>query len=279
MAESKAPAYENDQYWNQRLEREFSLAGVGHTGVGLAFNGWAYQVRRRVLCRTLRQQGLNIAGARVLELGFGTGFYLNLWRELGAAHVSGFDITEIAVEAARKRFGAAGWNFARADVGAPLPLNGKAGTFDLATAFDVLFHLVEDQNWNGALDNLASALKPGGHALIFDKYQSVENSLSHVRRRTLKTYCDALAARKLEVLAIHPIFFFMNSPGGLAGPGRLFFKTTWSLAKLPYKAGRYIGLGDVLGGAMGAALYWPELLLGRILPTGPSTKLLIARKK
>ena len=270
--------YENDQYWNQRLQREFSLSGVGHSGVGLAFNGWAYRVRRAVLLRALRQQGLKIAGARILELGFGTGYYLDLWKKLGAAHVTGFDITEIAVQAAREKFGAAGWRFAKADIGAPLPLGEAAGTFDLVTAFDVLFHLVEEQNWNGALDNLAAALKPGGHALLFDKYQSVENAIGHVRRRTLKTYRAALVSRNLEVLALHPIFFLMNSPTGLSGLGKLVFKTSWSLVKLPYKAGRHIGLGELCGGAMGAALFLPELLLGRACATGPSTKLLIARK-
>ena len=279
MAQSTdKPVYDNDQYWNQRLRREFSLAGVGHTGVGLAFNGWAYRVRRAVLRRALREQGIKIAGARILELGFGTGYYLDFWKKLGAGHITGFDITDIAVQAARERFNTTPWRFEKADIGAPLPLGDSAGTFDLVTAFDILFHLVEDQNWNGALDNIARALKPGGHALLFDKYQSVENALSHVRRRTLKTYRAALAARNLEVLALRPIFFLMNSPTDLSGPGKLLFKTSWSVVKLPYKAGRHIGLGELFGGAMGAALYLPELLLAHAFSSGPSTKLLVARK-
>ncbi|HEY3323803.1 MAG TPA: class I SAM-dependent methyltransferase [Planctomycetota bacterium] len=276
------PVYENDRYWTQRLEREFNLAGVGHAGVGLAFNRWAYRVRRCVLKRALDAHQVQIGGARILELGFGTGFYLDLWRELGAAHVLGFDITEIAVKAARERFGHLGtppWQFEKADIGAPLPLGDAAGACDLATAFDVLFHLVEDKNWNGALDNIAAALKPGGHALIFDKYQAVENAISHVRRRTLDTYRKALEARGLEVVEIRPIFFFMNSPTDLSGVSKFAFKSSWSLIKLPYKLGKHIGLGEVLGGAMGAGLFLPELMLNKTLTNGPSTKLLIARKR
>src|SRR5258706_11083869 len=87
------PAYENDRYWTKRLEKDFSLAGVGHAGVGLAFNRWAYRIRRAVLLRTLRSDKVPVNGARILELGFGTGFYLDLWRELKAAHVTGIDIT------------------------------------------------------------------------------------------------------------------------------------------------------------------------------------------
>src|SRR5947208_7097745 len=98
------PVYENDRYWTKRLEQDFSLAGVGHAAVGLAFNRWAYRVRRAVLLRTLRAENLSVNGARILELGFGTGFYLDLWRDLHVAHVAGIDITEIAVNNARQHF-------------------------------------------------------------------------------------------------------------------------------------------------------------------------------
>ena len=273
------PVYQNDRYWTERLEREFTLAGVGHAGVGLAFNRWAYQVRRTVLMRALQKHGVRISGARILELAFGTGFYLDAWRELGAGHVTGFDITEIAVKAARERFQNPGWRFDKADIGAPLPLGDTIGSFDLATAFDVLFHLVDDKSWNGALDNIASALKPGGHAVIFDKYQTTENAISHVRRRTLAAYQDALQARGFEVLDIRPIFFLMNSPTDLSGLGKLAFKTSWSLVKTPYKLGKHLGLGEWLGGVMGAGLYLPELFLTQIFSSGPSTKLLLARKR
>lgn len=291
-----APPYDPARYWGERLGRDFSLAGAGHAGVGLAFNRWAYRVRRQVLRRVLAEQGVAVSGARVLELGFGTGFYLDLWRELGATHVLGIDIAEPAVRAARERHGAGGWRFEQADIGQPLPLgdaavvgsplpvgegkvrDGTAAAYDIATAFDVLFHLVDDAAWNGALDNVAAALRPGGHALLFDKFQRTESAVRHVKRRTGDAYREALAARGLEIRAVRPIFFFMNSPTDLRGCARLAWKGLWSLVKLPYKVGRKVGLGDAFGGAMGAALYLPELALGRVCATGPSTKLLVARK-
>ena len=272
------PAYDPGRYWNERLSKDFSLAGAGHSGVGLAFNRWAYRVRRHVLVRVLRRAGVELQDARVLELGFGTGFYLELWRELGVGHVSGFDITKVAVDAARERFGNTGWRFEEGDIGAPLPLDDTRGTFDLATAFDVLFHLVEEKTWEGALDNLSAGLKPGGHALIFDKFQKKESGVSHVRRRTLTRYKEALTARGFEILGVQPIFYFMNSPTDLSGLSKLAFKTAWSLVKWPYKIGRPVGLGDLFGGAAGALLYGPEVTLSKVCSRGPSTKALIARK-
>lgn len=252
---------------------------MGRAGIGLAFNRWAYRVRRRVLQRVLRLQRIEIAGARILELGFGTGFYLDLWRQLHAAHVTGFDIADAAVRDARERFAEPGWRFERGDIGAPLPFGVEAGSFDLATAFDVLFHLVEEPGWNGALDNLAAALKPGGRLVIFDKFQRAESAVGHVKRRTRAAYEQALAERGFEVLAVKPLFFFMNSPTDYSGVSKLAFKTAWSLVRLPYKLGRPVGLGEAFGAATGAALYGPELLLGRLFSSGPSTKVLVARKR
>lgn len=274
---TERPAYDNDRYWNQRLEKDFSLLGVGHAGVGLAFNRWAYRARRAVLLRTLKQAGISVEGARILELAFGTGFYLDLWREMKAAYVTGFDITEIAVKNAREQFPKE-WRFEKGDIGKPLPLKENEGRFDMVTAFDVLFHLVDDAGWSGALDNIARALKPGGHVIIFDKCQGAESSVGHVKRRTLQTYMEALVARGFEVRSVRPLFVLMNSPTDLSGLKKLFFKTCWSLTKLPYKMGKYIGLGEVFGGATGAMLYGPELLLTRLFPRGPSTKILVARK-
>ncbi len=272
------PVYEPDRYWNERLEKEFSLAGVGHSSVGLRFNRWAYKVRKQVLIRTLRDFDISLSKEQILELGFGTGFYLDLWREMGAAHVTGFDIADVAVASGRERLKDTGWSLNRGDIGGPLELGPAEGSCTLATAFDVLFHLVEDSSWNGALDNLSRALKPGGHVIIFDKFQKKESGVSHVKRRTLEAYQEALLKRGFEIRTVRPIFYFMNSPATHRGAKKFLAKTAWSLAKTPYKLGKIVGLGETFGGLAGAALYLPELMLSRLFSSGPSTKLLLARK-
>jgi len=276
---TESTAYSPQDFWNARLDKDFSLSGVGHTNVGLAFNRWAYAVRRRVLLRQLTAQGVQVHGAKMLELAFGTGYYLDLWRELGAAHVTGFDIAFVAARTARERFADKGWRFEQGDIGKPLDLQDARGACRLATAFDVLFHMVDEAAWNGALDNLTAALEPGGHLAIFDKFQRVESAGSHVRRRTLDHYLNALETRGYEIRCVQPIFFFMNSPTDIDGMSGAFYRLGWSLAKLPHRLGKPIGLGEALGWCSGAALYLPELLLGRLCSDGPGTKLLLAKKR
>lgn len=134
-----------------------------------------FPVRRHVLIRTLRNAGVKPRGAKILELGFDRG--------------------------------GAGWHFEACDIGAPLPLNAAHGACDIATAFEVLFHLIEEKSWKGAPDNLTAEIKPGGHVLIYDTFQKKETAVSHVKRRTLARYEEALHARGFEILPARPIFF------------------------------------------------------------------------
>jgi 2-polyprenyl-3-methyl-5-hydroxy-6-metoxy-1,4-benzoquinol methylase len=275
---SAQAAADPSRYWAERLAADFSLAGAGRAGVGLGFNRWAYRVRRRVLLRALRTHGIAPSGMRILDLGFGTGFYLDLWRALGAAHVTGFDVADVAVRAARERFAARGWRFEQADLRVPLPLGADVGAYDMVTAFDVLV-IFHEHVWHAALDTLASALKPGGYAIVSNKLDRGARAAGRVRRHSREEYEQAFAARGLAVLDVAPIFFFMNSPtdvGRLSGP---VFSAAWWLAGLPYRLARRAGCGEIVGSLTGAALCGPELLLGRVFATGPSTKLLLARKR
>jgi predicted RNA methylase len=78
-----------------------------------------YRVRRRVLHRALARAHLSIEGATVLEVGAGTGFYVRRWLKLGAARVSGIDLSATAVEALRAQFPTA--EFVRGDIAEPPP--------------------------------------------------------------------------------------------------------------------------------------------------------------
>ena len=95
--------------------------------------------------------------ARVLDVGSGTGFYVALWRELGVRPVTGSDITAKAVGKLRAAF--PDDEFVRFDVGGeelPLP----ESSFDLISAFDVLFHVTDDARFRRALHNLSTLLPP-----------------------------------------------------------------------------------------------------------------------
>ena len=72
-------------FWSGRLEKDFSLSGVGYIGLGIRFNQALYAQRERVLLRVLRRDGISVRGATIVEYGPGTGFHGHL-RARGRGH-------------------------------------------------------------------------------------------------------------------------------------------------------------------------------------------------
>jgi 2-polyprenyl-3-methyl-5-hydroxy-6-metoxy-1,4-benzoquinol methylase len=140
-------------YWEERLRRNWSLGGVGYLGYGAPYNKWLYAVRKRVVRRCISELPVNMSSANVLDIGSGTGFWLEVWRDLGARSITGTDITATAVD--RLRVAYPEIEVFRMDVAGEQqrwPIQGK---FDLVSAFDVLFHITDDQRFHRAVLNIA----------------------------------------------------------------------------------------------------------------------------
>ena len=103
-------------YWEERLAAGERLSGVGWLGLGEPFNRWMYRVRRRVFLRRIGPLVRGQAPA-VLDVGTGSGFYVERWQELGAGSITGADLTHAAVGSLGERFPA--HRFVRLDIGAP----------------------------------------------------------------------------------------------------------------------------------------------------------------
>ncbi len=101
----------------------------------------------------------DVAGLRVLDAGCGSGPLTAALQARGAV-VSGFDLSLVMVDLARRRLGDAA-DVRVADLGAPLPYDDD--TFDLVVA-SLSLHYVED--WDAALAELRRVLEPGGRLTV-----------------------------------------------------------------------------------------------------------------
>jgi SAM-dependent methyltransferase len=117
---------------------------------------WWYRARRRVIADLIRREVRPQPGARILELGCGTGHNFAMLAEFG--EVDGLELDAEARALSEKRLG-------RAVMSAPLPeLAGVADRhYDLIGAFDVIEHIEDDA---AALNSIAAKLKPGGKFVI-----------------------------------------------------------------------------------------------------------------
>jgi SAM-dependent methyltransferase len=141
---------------------------------------WWYRARREVLAALIRRKARPSAGAKLLEIGCGTGHNLAMLSEFG--EVEGLELDDEARAVAEKRLG-------RPVRNAPLPqLEGVPERhYDLIGAFDVIEHIDDDQ---AAMDSIARRLKSGGRLVVtvpaHQRMWSAHDVINHHKRRYSK---------------------------------------------------------------------------------------------
>jgi SAM-dependent methyltransferase len=264
------PPFDNRQYWESRLREHYSLAGVGYLRLGHRYNEWLYRVRGAVFDRVVAGLGLRTraAGSRVLDVGSGTGFYVDRWLRLGA-EVTGLDLTAVAVEQLQRGFPQA--KFLQADIGGPAAAIALApASFDAVSAFDVLFHIVDDAQYAEAFRNIAALLRPGGWFLWSDNFlRHATERVTHQASRPLAESRRLVEVAGFEVVERVPMFVLMNYPADTTTP---LARWGWTALVAPAM------LAEPLGWLVGALLYPLERVLVRLKRESPSTELMVCRK-
>lgn len=260
-------SFDPKTYWEDRLKRHAGIEGVGFLRLGLPYNKWLYRFRRNVFQNIVSRLNVDIRTSRVLDIGSGTGFYLELWKENQAEQVIGSDLTEVAVQRLQQQF--ADMRIMQMDITNP-ELPSDLGDFDIISMFDVLFHIVDDNKLRQALTNIHSLLKPDGVFVFSDNFVHRETqTMQHVVHRSLGEYESMLADVGFEIVERKPMFILMNYP---CDAGKLF-QSAWKASMLP------IVICKPLGGLIGALMYPLEKALVGLCNESPTTEYMICRKR
>ncbi len=196
-------SYRPQEFWEQRLAEQFDLRGTGETGLSLAYNRACYALRAEVLQACLVRAGMLPAGRRVLDVGCGTGFWTEYFVSRGA-YYTGVDIAQVSVDRLAARY--PGQRIIRADVSDGVP----NGPYDLINAFDVLYHVIDDERWESALRQLAGALAPGGLLLVTDVFSDRGSLAEHNVMRPLARYLAVLDSAGLVREQLLPTHVLLN---------------------------------------------------------------------
>lgn len=218
---------------------------------------WWYRARRRILAELIRREAKLVPGARILEIGCGTGH--NLAMLSGFGHVDGLELDDEAAALSEKRLG-------RKVMRSPLPELGEVpdASYDLVGAFDVIEHIDDDR---AALAAIATKLKPGGTFVMTVPAHpwmwTAHDVANHHKRRYSKRALRALVEG--SPLRLHRIGYFNSLLFPIAVAER-------TAAKLRGKDNGEVSLPPApLNRALEAVFAAERYLVGRLpLPPGLS---------
>jgi 2-polyprenyl-3-methyl-5-hydroxy-6-metoxy-1,4-benzoquinol methylase len=251
-------------YWDRRLDRTWSLQGVGLVGVSRSYNTWLYRVRDRIFQRMIARTDVDPRGAKVLDVAVGVGFYTERWLAMGA-ELTGIDIADSSIRRLALRHPEA--RFERLDISDDVEQLGAG--YHLIDAFDVLFHVVDDERHRRAMRNIHSLLRPGGWLVFTDLFAQRRSSpTAHYVRRSRAEIEDAVLAAGFEIVSRRPAFVLMNYPFD----SNRWHRHLWSKVLAPLQR------REATGWLLGALLYGPELLLTRWLRESPTTEVMLCRR-
>ena len=198
---------ENAAYWENRHRREGDLRSGGHVSYDEATNQMFYMRRLSMLLEFIGDQSDPQAPLYILDAGCGKGWFSRELAKFGH-QVDGIDGSATAIELCQERGG--GPRYFRSTLSAWR----SPWLYDVVASIDVLFHILDDDEWERTVRNLASLVRLGGKFILSDWGEDgdrVYGNYQVVRGR--KRYLPLLDERGLRFDGWHP-FKFRGSPIG-----------------------------------------------------------------
>ena len=199
--------YNPREYWNKRIKSQPNLRGTGHIAFNETYNSYLYRLKILALEKALNNYSIDIKGKSVLDVGSGTGFFINYYDMNGAKEICGIDIAEASISLLNKKYPK--HSFQTIDIGTH-DINIKK-QFDIINVFDILYHIVDNRLFENAIYNISNLLCSDAYVLITDVFG--ENDLvpaDHVRFRNLHKYEILLKKNKIDIIDVLPLYNSMN---------------------------------------------------------------------
>jgi SAM-dependent methyltransferase len=268
-----SPDYIPSQYWQGIHDAGGDERTVGYPNLARSINRARYDVERANVARALDAAGIQPPD-RVLDVGSGTGIWIDFWRQRGAQEIVGVDLAGTAVARLRARY--PGLDVLQGDVSDPdTPLPRE---MDIVSAMSVLLHIVDDRRFEQGLRNLAGCVRAGG-ALIL-----VEPAVAHrwwgppfgpqasSKARNLADYGRVLNEAGLTIVDVRPVSCLLVN----------VIDTRWEISfRLMERywdwLSRLVGRREHVGQAVGPVLRAADLVATKIVSPGPSAKIIVAR--
>lgn len=201
--------YNPKVYWEDRLSETLDLTTVGQMGLGYVYNRWLYRARFHAVHRALMRLNLDVSQKSIIDVGVGCGAWIPFWQKHNISKIVGLDITSASVCALGNRYPQ--YSFFKADICSTTEIPSEE-TFDIVTAFDVLFHITNDSDFSNGILNLSKLVKRGGWLILSDSFcKKSWGPFYHEYHRSYDDYLREFNSRSLKPVHIEPIFYTMTT--------------------------------------------------------------------
>ncbi|MFE9201836.1 class I SAM-dependent methyltransferase [Micromonospora sp. NPDC007230] len=200
-------AEENAAYWNNRHAQEGELRSGGHISLDEPTNQMFYVRRLALLLEILGHHSHPVAPLFLLDAGCGKGWFSRELSRFGH-QVDGIDASESALAACRAMGGGASYHRSTlAGWRSPWP-------YDVVASVDVLFHVLDEDEWARSVRNLASLVRLAGRLVVSDWNGDGSRAYGNYQVvRSGRRYQAALDGVGLRYDGWHP-YRFRRSPIG-----------------------------------------------------------------
>ena len=196
-------------YWEERHRRADDLRSGGHIGIDHAGNELFYARRLGTLLEIIGDHASTAEPLFVLDAGCGKGHFARGLARCGH-RVDAIDAAAAAIAYCRAQEEEPSLQWAVS------PLSGWSTPwlYDVAYAIDVLFHILDDDEWAASVANLASLVRYGGALIITDEDAPRRRPRgTYMVHRTRAEYVAQLERRGLEHRGFRPYAFRDNQVG------------------------------------------------------------------
>jgi len=175
-------------YWDTRHGAEANLRSGGNIGLSEEGNELIYALRVGRLIEVLEFESAPTAPLRILDAGCGKGYFSRALASFGH-EVDGIDTSEEAIadcrELAEER-----QSFAVSSLAEWCP----SYLYDVVVCIDVLFHILEDEEWEASVRNLGHLVRAGGRIVLAEHAADVDRVWArHQKTRAASRYATLLA--------------------------------------------------------------------------------------
>lgn len=264
--------YNPKGYWSKHLEENFSLEGVGFTKFGASYNKYLYKMRKKVLERVISKYKIDVPSMRILDIGCGSGFYVDIWQQKGVTYLTGIDITAISARELSAKY--PNFDFYEADITSPALINTfplSQRKFDVITAFDILFHIVDDNKFEQAIKNISMLCSEDGLVFITDVFPHRKPYIIfHQKSRALGDYVQVLSKIGIKIIDRIPVYYLLNAPLDISN--RLIQKYL-----LRFWWGSVVRMVERKTLLVGPVFFALDSIFTRLFKESPSTEMVICK--